>query len=190
MFALGVGAGIGLSLMMGHNTAEITVPENNDVLGAQSGCCSMDTEKGSIDFHCGILPDVLPLCIDQAYLDTIKLCFKVVGGYEPIDGYIDLYQKREYKGRILVTWDNWASGYCWEYWRPIFSLEEGVCKIKLDSNQWPCGADPVIGDPCTIPGKEVCVKWWSLWQGCTDEEQQFTLIQTQKSDVFRAPNSE
>jgi hypothetical protein len=189
VFAFGVGAGLGLSVMMGQQPSEIAIPETYDVLGAQSDCCVMDTEQGTIEYHCGNLPEVLPLCITQADLDSWYVCLKVVGGYEPVCGSIELYQKGAYVATVIIDWWNWDSGPCWEYWRADFSLPDGVDMIKLDSNQWPAGATPCVDNP-TIPGKEVRLITNTLWKGCDQREQMFTLIQTHKSDVFRVPNSE
>jgi len=189
VFAFGVGAGLGLSMMMGQQPSEIAIPETYDVLGAQSDCCIMDTEQGTIDLHCYRLPDVLPLCITQAWLDQWYVCLAVTGGYEPVDGMISLCQKGEAAGQIEIIWDNWDSFPCGEYWRARFVLPDGVGCIELDSNQWPAGANPLVPAD-TIPGKEVILNWCTLWKGCDQREQMFTLIQTHKSDVFRVPSSE
>ena len=190
MFAFGVGAGLGLSIMMGQEPLEIVVPESYDVLGAQSGTEVMNTEQGTIEVHCSNLPAVLPLCITQDVLDSWFVCVAVTGGYEPLGGIITLSQKGIEVADICVSWWNWDSFGCdGEYWRADFTLVGEEECILLDSNQWPAGAVPLEDNP-TIPGKEVTIDWCSLWKGCEDRNQMFTLIQTQKSDVFRVPSSE
>ena len=155
---------------------------------AQKGCCCMDTEQGEIIIDGYNLPDVLPLCITQELLNTYYLTVYVTGGYEPIDGSITLYQKCEEVGVIDVIWTNADPEVtsCLEVWTANFVLTDGP--IILDSNQWPAGADPLVDNP-TIPGKCVCVVWDSLWQGCTDEEQQFELIQIHQHVSNIVPNS-
>ena len=176
--------------MMGQEPLEIVVPESYDVLGAQSGTEVMNTEQGTIEVHCSNLPAVLPLCITQADLDNWYVCVAVTGGYEPICGSITLSQKGIEVADICVSWWNWDSFGCdGEYWRADFTLVGEEECILLDSNQWPAGAVPLEDNP-TIPGKEVTIDWCSLWKGCEDRNQMFTLILTHKSDVFRVPSSE
>ncbi|MFX1497779.1 MAG: hypothetical protein ACFFBH_09650 [Promethearchaeota archaeon] len=149
---------------------------NLNVSVAQKGCGCMDTEKGEIKIVDYNLPDVLPLCISQDDLLGYSVTVAVTGGYEPVDGSITLCQKGEYKGTINVVWTNADPDVlnCVEYWTATFTVDD---KIILESNQWPDGAFPLIDNP-TIPGKEVCLYYETLWVGCSEEQQQFKLIQT------------
>jgi len=153
---------------------------------AQKGCCSMDTEKGSIEIYDYYLPDVLPLCITQADLDNYWVTVVVTGGYEPIDGSITLCQKGEWKGDIDIIWTYLGHEPCYaDYWMATFVLPDGVDSIELDSNQWPDGAIPSYPEYDTIPGKKVCLMWETLWQGCIEEKQRFELIQIHYNDCIK-----
>ncbi|MFX1314475.1 MAG: hypothetical protein ACFE9T_01305 [Promethearchaeota archaeon] len=151
---------------------------------AQKGCCCMDTVKGEIKIYDYNLPEVLPLCLTQEFLDNYYLTVAVTGGYDPIGGTITLYQKGEWKGDIDIVWTYLGHEPCYtDYWQANFVLTDGP--IELDSNQWPDGAYPLFPEYCTIPGKEVCVVYESLWQGCIEQKQQFELIQIHQYDCIK-----
>ena len=194
MFAFGVGAGIGLSLMMGQNSPEIVIPENHDVFEAYSiPDIEMDTEKGEItiidDTH---LPKVLPLCITDEWLSQWWVEIKVTGGYDPLDGDIDLSTiKCGDVGSIDIDFKHIRHEPCYaDYYNVTFDLPCGAGPIELESNQWPVDADPIVCGNPTIPGKKVLLEFMTWWQGCGNRDQKFKLILTHKSDVFRVPSSE
>jgi hypothetical protein len=146
------------------------------------GC--FDTKKGSIDvvYEDSSIPcEPLPLCITQGYLDNYWVTVKVTGGYEPLNGsgYLTLCQKFEEVGKIDIVWykDQHVDcvGMCpyADYWTAKFVLHDG--EIELDSNQYPDGASH-CKDYVTIPGKQVCVSYDTLWQGCIEIKQRFELI--------------
>jgi hypothetical protein len=164
-----------------------TLSELDFVWESESGCWGgLDTVKGTIDFAGDFLPDVLPLCIDNAYLAEWYVDVLVVGGYNPWDfgSYIDVWQKCEYKGTINVVWTYLRKGDCCasDYWRATFFVDDMIC---LESNQYPDVEPFRIGIPDgqeTIPGKKVYFSIMTYWTGCVPGEQpsqDFTIIPTQ-----------
>ncbi|MFX1243132.1 MAG: hypothetical protein ACFFA7_17950 [Promethearchaeota archaeon] len=145
---------------------------------AQKGDCVMDTEQGSIEIVEINWPVILPLYIDQDFLDNFWTTVAVTGGYEPISGSIDLYQDEVWKGQIEIMWMYIAHepGYT-DYWTANFVLPKGVDSIELDSNQWPDEAIPLYPEYDNIPGQSVLLDWEGLWQGGHEETQCFELIQ-------------
>lgn len=155
---------------------------------AQDGCVGcFDTEKGEITVIEYNQPQVLPLCITQNDLDNWYVTVKVTGGYDPIGGSITLKQEKNAlkEQTINVVWEYLGHEECYaDYWKAHFVLPEGVNSIELESNQWPDGADPLCPEYATIPDKEVCVSYDTLWEGCHNVCQRFELIQTQKKIVL------
>ena len=151
------------------------------------------TEKGSIDIVGYYLPyDCLPLCIDDDYLSQWYVDILVYGGYHPWDGFIDVWQKRENQGRILIDWEYVGKGDCcaYDYWRAHFYTEARIC---LDSNQYPDVAPWIIDVPDgqnIIPGKEVFFCISTFWTGCVPgNDQDFTIIPTQSYWSFSESSS-
>ncbi len=165
----------------------LTLRELDFVLESESGCWGpLCTEVGSIEFFDDNLPDVLPLCIDNEYLSEWYVDVLVYGGYTPweMGGYIDVWQKGDFQGRICITWTYLMKGECcaYDYWRATFSVREDIC---LESNQYPDVAPWDISYPAdqlTIPGKCVYFDIMTYWTGCVPGEepsQDFTIIQSQ-----------
>jgi hypothetical protein len=157
------------------------------VMESESGCWGgLNTMQGTIDFAGDNLPEVLPLCIDNAYLAEWYVDVLVYGGYNPweMGGYIDVWQKCEYKGTIDITWTWMGKGECcaYDYWRATFSTDDRIC---LESNQYPDVAPWSIDYPAgqnTIPGKCVYFHIMTYWTGCVPGEepsQDFTIIHSQ-----------
>lgn len=162
-----------------------------------------NTEQGSITEidRCIDMSD-LPLCnLHVNITNNWWILYKVVGGYEPING-TDWYFSQ--KGDKIynyfypnmwvgykVIWyyaghsqDNCCTDYRYAdgryngYWLLTF---DDACNNWgcIDSNQYPAGAETDSGC-CTIPGKEVLLNVSTLWSGCDNEDQQFTLISLQE----------
>ncbi len=152
------------------------------VVESESGCWgSLSTQQGTIDIVYSSIPDVLPLCIDNDYLAQWYVDILSFGGYQPWGGYIEVWQKGEFKGKIHITWSWTGKGDCcaYDYYRATFSTDEKIC---LESNQYPDVAPWMIDYPdgqLTIPGK--CVDFYIVtdWTGCVPGDQpsqDFTII--------------
>jgi hypothetical protein len=157
------------------------------VIESESGCWGgLDTVQGSIEFDTYNIPDVLPLCINNKYLQEWYVDVLVYGGYNPweMGGYIDVWQKCEYKGTINIIWTYVGKGDCCsaDYWKATFYTDEMIC---LESNQYPDVAPWNIDYPegqLTIPGKCVYFAIMTYWTGCVPGEepsQDFTIIYSQ-----------
>ena len=176
----------------GFDLAETAQPREFDfVLESESGCWGpLCTEQGAIYIEYSSLPDLLPLCIDNTYLQQWYVDIIVVGGYKPWGGYIDVWQKGDYKGTIDITWTYMgpdAARCCGDYWQATFSTVGPIC---LESTQYPDVTPFDITNPDglqTIPGKCVTFEFYTDWTGCVpgdDPSQDFTIIQTQSFETF------
>ena len=169
-----------------------TLRELDFVMESESGCWGpLSTDVGSIEVVDYNIPDVLPLCLNNEYLRQWYVDVLVYGGYNPWEsgGYIDVWQKGEYKGTIDIMWTYLAKGECcaYDYWRATFYVVEDNC---LESNQYP-DVDPwrinYPADQDTIPGKCVYFDIMTYWTGCVPGEepsQDFTIIQSQSFYTF------
>jgi hypothetical protein len=172
------------------DSAEIAQPQSlreiDFVMESESGCWGpLCTETGYIEVVDYNIPEFLPLCIDSAYLEEWYVDVLVYGGYNPWEsgGYIDVWQKGEYKGTINIMWTYMGKGQCcaYDYWRATFWTDQ----ICLESNQYPDVAPWEINYPAdqrTIPGKCVTFEIMTYWTGCVPGEvpsQDFTIIQSQ-----------
>jgi hypothetical protein len=153
--------------------------ETDFVLGSKSGEWVFDTEKGSIEVLDFYIPEVMPLCLTQEELDMWFVDLMVVGGYELICGYIDVYQKGDYVGTIYLDWNVAHDDIlcCVDYYHVTFHGGP----ICLDSNQYPdvCAPFDLCAPYDTIPGKEVTFDLYSCWTGCDDPDQNFAITPTQ-----------
>jgi hypothetical protein len=162
------------------------------VPGAE-GCYDVchDTEAGRLMVSYDI-PEVFPLCIDEAYIDA-NFGLKVwsFGGYHPEDAGMNLmtlYQpKTGLGGAIAITWHDCGTvigplGCETVLYVASFDLVDGP--IQLDSNHLP---DPVCVSGCDFPfvldcppsdnlNKWVFVSIITSWEGCHDMDQKFKLI--------------
>jgi len=148
------------------------------VLGSESGEMVVDTEQGYIEVLDYYFPAVLPLCLTQAEVDTWYVDLLVVGGYELVCGYIDVYQKGVQVGTIQLDWyTEHGEMCCMDYWYITF-LTNDIC---LDSNQYPEIIAPFefFAPFDEIPGKEVTLDLYTCWTGCSEPDQHFTITPTQ-----------
>ena len=166
--------------------------EPSFVWESESGCWGpLCTEQGWIDFYDDNLPDELPLCLDNEFLREWYVDVLVFGGYNPWEecGYIDVFQKCEYKGTINIVWTWMGKGECcaYDYWRATFYVDDIIC---LESNKYPDVSPWTIDYPAdqeTIPGKCVYFHIMTYWTGCVPGEQpsqDFTIIPTQSYTSF------
>ncbi|MHA1964954.1 MAG: hypothetical protein ACXACG_08510 [Candidatus Thorarchaeota archaeon] len=178
-----------MTILDGFDLVENAQPQTLRELGfvweSESGCWGpLCTEQGYIVLDDYNIPDVLPLCIDTEYLREWYVDVLVFGGYTPWAGYIDVWQKGEYKGTINIVWTHIADGpvCAYDYWRATFWTED---VIVLESNQYPDVAPWEINYPenqRTIPGKCVSFEIMTYWTGCVPGEepsQDFTIILAQ-----------
>lgn len=153
------------------------------VLGSKSGEWVFDTEAGSIEVLDYYFPEIMPLCLTQEELSTWYVNILVIGGYELVCGYINVYQKGELKGTIYVDWYSEHGEMCCMDYYYISFYGGDIC---LDSNQYPEVYAPF--DLCapfdTIPGKEVTFDLYSCWTGCSEPDQNFAITPTQSFLYF------
>jgi hypothetical protein len=169
-----------------------TLREPDFVMESESGCWGpLCTEQGWIEITDENLPDELALCINNEYLREWYVDVLVFGGYNPWEtgGYIDVWQKGEFQGRINIFWTHIGDGPCcaYDYWRATFYVCEDIC---LESNQYPDVYPWDINWPDgqeTIPGKCVMFEIMTYWTGCVPGEepsQDFTIIHSQSCWVL------
>lgn len=160
-------------------TAQLKTERERDfVLGSDSGEWVFDTQAGSITVLDYYIPEVMPLCLTQAELDTWFVDLLVIGGYDLICGSIDVYQKGDLVGTIYLDWySEHGEMCCMEYWYITFYGGD----ICLDSNQYPEVYAPFdLAAPFdTIPGKEVTFDLSTCWCGCCEPDQHFPITPTQ-----------
>lgn len=140
----------------------------------------LDTEQGYIKVIDYNFDYPLPLHLSEEELNDWYVTLEVRGGYDPLDGYIDVYQGKEgYKGRLWMEWNYLGLRPSWyEFWNVTFKPEGN---IFLDSNVYP-EVDKdwfFINKDGEIPGKDVGFDIWTLWTGCGDEDQRFEIILVQ-----------
>jgi len=160
-----------------------TSREREFVLGSDSGEAMFDTEVGSIEVLDWYIPDVMPLCLTTEEVNGWYANLLVTGGYELVCGYIDVWQKGELKGTIMLNWNvEHGEMCCMEYYYITF-YTEGIC---LDSNQYPVIDAPfeLFAPFDEIPEKEVVFKLSTCWTGCSQPDQHFTITPTQSSLAF------
>ncbi len=159
-----------------------TSREPDFVVESESGCWGpFNTERGWIYWDGYYIPSELPLCINNVTMDNWYVKVLSYGGYDPIGGFINVYQKDEFKGIIYIQWADAGKGdfVCCTYnwWEATFYVRENFC---LDSNQYPAG----YYDGQYIPDKEVYFGIDTLWTGCGHESQDFTIIHSHSYQAF------
>ena len=200
LFACGVGAGFGLTVLYGGNNFEgpssEIIPENPIVSIAEgANDYWIDTVPGVMFVNYNI-PEVLPLCLSEEYINAnFDITVVSYGGYHPDDaGVNEMYicqPKTEMGGIVMIDWDE-TSFICQDPEKPcygcevykyeaVFTLPDGP--IQLDSNHLPTiiadGADCewwCDGTPSPNLNKWVCVSVVTSWEGCHEIDQKFTLI--------------
>lgn len=182
------------SNILGNENIEERYLENKDVSVADLAAdYCIDTEAGFMVINYDI-PDVLPLCITEAYLDSnFAITTMTYGGYHP-DGlsFMALNQpKTELGGLVGISWvyvgsflcdnpDMVCYGCMVDVYTADFVLPE---PIQVDSNHLPAvysyGADwdTMIDNPISCHlDKWVHLAIVSNWEGCESADQKFQLI--------------
>jgi len=168
---------------------------NDELVPEQCEKKDIDVEAGWIGVaHCEI-PDILPLCVDQAELDTWYMIFATCGGYEPVGGTAQLIPI-ELPAEDHCDLDCCCCGV--EYYIATFELAEDC--ICLDANHLPTNpeVDESIGDcfdsncwittdPDKTLQKEVDLVMWQDWEGCEQPDQSFKVILAHKSCIENSP---
>jgi hypothetical protein len=142
-----------------------------------------DTEPGTleIDYALSNLPsgnEILPLCIDDAYLSQYFMTVVSVGGYSPVWGAIFVNQLKgegcfegvinaNFVERVLDDCPGTVSYYIY------FTVDE---PFGLDSNHLPVGFDQSV-----ILEKWVDVCFATKWKGCELVTQEFMVILAHKA---------
>ncbi len=192
---------------------ENSVSKNNDVPEAELAFdWCIDTVPGLITVKYEI-PDVLPLCITEDYLDSnLKIIVKTYGGYEPDELGLNILTICQPKtgifGTVEIDWiDKGPIPYDSD---PICPLLGGDCEldvfwadfilpepIQVDSNHLPevlvyGDADWTTlcdGTPSDNLNKWVFMSFVSSWKGCEEYDQKFKLILAHKNYFSKAPTS-
>ncbi|MFX1387117.1 MAG: hypothetical protein ACFE9M_07885 [Promethearchaeota archaeon] len=187
----------------------IPVSDNSNVLVAEiaSEFC-VDTEPGFMVVVYDI-PDTLPLCITEEYLDlNFGITVMSYGGYHPEDGGMNVLgiaqPKTNIFGCVLIEWIYVGSFECMDPAMPCYGCMVDVyvadfvlCEpIQLDSNHLPdvytFGADWATlcdGIPSEPLNKWVHLSFISSWEGCHEYDQKFKLILAHKSYFSEIPTS-
>jgi hypothetical protein len=164
-----------------------------DKIGLSSDCADwvFDPADGYIQIVDEVLPPgPIPLCVDDTWLAPYYVTVYVVGGYELIldSWYLSFIQKNELRGYADVYLiEEWKGDCCADvYYKLGFkvSADDPDGKICFDANNYPDVCDPFYYCPdpafCEIPGKEIQVHFNSLWSGCIEKDQQFTISLVQR----------
>ena len=194
---------------------ENSVSKNNDVPEAELAAdWCIDTVPGLMTVKY-VIPDELPLCITEEYLDSnLKIIVKTYGGYHPEDGGINalsIWQPKTGLGGLVgIDWINKGPipydsdpncpqletiGDCEldVFWADFVLLEP----IQVDSNHLPevlvyGDADWTTlcdGTPSDNLDKWVFMSFVSSWEGCEEYDQKFKLILAHKNYFSKAPTS-
>jgi hypothetical protein len=146
---------------------------------SQWGCQpDLVTEPGSIELYEGYVDDPLPMCLTNDSISDWYAKFLAIGGYDPYDGFIDLYQKGMYMGRVYIEWTllDKEEGDCCsvDRWLAEFYVKDKIC---LDSSFFPYVVGHGFGvcEQGLIPGKEVWFEAYTNWTGCPMPDQRFLI---------------
>ena len=192
--------------LIGYNCSEENLFENKGLPIAE--CASdycIDTAKGVMAVTYNI-PDCLPLCISEDYLnDNFAIDVFSYGGYEPDLnnlGCMSIYQpKTQMGGFVGITWTSepWTCNNpdapCYGCDGVIYHAHFNLADpIQIDSNHLPTvftsGADwsfLVDGVPSCDLDKFVNIGLCTGWEGCPREDQKFQLILAQNVIFWRPP---
>jgi len=173
---------------------ELSFLKNEEVLVAElTADYCIDTDPGFMVVVYDI-PDVLPLCITEDYLDSnFGITVMTYGGYAPDGiGYLAISQpKTGLGGLVAISWVYVGSFLCDEPDMVCYECYVDVYvadfilpdPIQIDSNHLPAvhsyGTDweTMIDDvPSPDLGKWVNLAILSSWEGCDDTDQKFQLI--------------
>ncbi|MFW9911495.1 MAG: hypothetical protein ACFFEU_03435 [Candidatus Thorarchaeota archaeon] len=149
-------------------------------LWSESASLELEPEQGYIEIEEQYLPDVIPLCITQEDLDKWGVYVHVYGGYELKGAWLKLYQKDYDWRHVCVDFLKVDGACCSDYYYKInFTLPGGVDHLCFDANNFPDDSNwwPFeVGIPDgNALDKEIKIKFCSLWSGCIEPTQEFTI---------------
>jgi hypothetical protein len=186
-----------------------SVSKNNDVSVAECAAdFCIDTEPGImvVDYT---IPDTLPLCITEDYIDSnFDITVLSYGGYHPEEGglnYMNLMQpKTGLGGCVGIDWvylgsflcDN-PDFVCYGCYVDLYAADFILADpIQIDSNHLPVvftqGADwdtLCDGLPSDYLNKWVHLCLSTSWEGCHENDQKFKLILAHKNYFSEIPSS-
>ncbi|MFX1451882.1 MAG: hypothetical protein ACFFCM_13635 [Promethearchaeota archaeon] len=188
---------------------KFSVSKNNDVSVAECAAdFCIDTEPGVMVVSYTI-PDVLPLCITEEYIDSnFDITVASYGGYHPDEqgmNYMNIMQpKTGLGGCVGIEWvylgsflcDN-PDMICYGCYVDVYAADFVLADpIQIDSNHLPVvftqGADwDTICDglPSDNLNKWVFVCLSTAWEGCHENDQKFKLILAHKNYFPEIPSS-
>jgi hypothetical protein len=195
--------------LIGYNCSEENLFNNKGLPIAE--CASdycIDTQAGIMVVEYNI-PDCLPLCITQDYLNNnFGITVYSYGGYHPDPdafGGMCIYQpKTGLGGFVGITWSEPTIVACDNPDLPCYGCDVYVYNavftlndpIQIDSNHLPTvytsGADWTTlcdGVPSGNLNKFVNLALCTGWEGCDKQDQKFQLILAQICYFWRPPTS-
>ena len=188
---------------------ELSVSKNSDVLVAEIAAdFCIDTDPGGM-IVTYLIPDTLPLCITEDYLDSnFAITVWSYGGYHPEDGGMNamsiMQQKTGLGGCVEILWEYSHSFVCDVPAAPCYGCLIDVYvadfvlqdPIQIDSNHLPNvimqGADWTTlcdGVPSDNLNKWVHLALITSWEGCQEYDQKFKLILAHKNYFLETPSS-
>ena len=191
---------------MGFNRSEGNLFESKGLPVAECAAdYCIDTEPGFMVVQYTI-PDVLPLCITEDYLDSnFDITVLSYGGYHPDGmGAMAIFQPKTglggyagiewcYIGSFLCDNPDLACYGCYvDAYTANFVLPD---PIQIDSNHLPdvyaYGADwsTLVDGDCGNLDKFVQLALCTSWEGCDKDNQKFQLILAQKCYFLETPTS-
>jgi hypothetical protein len=130
-------------------------------------------EQGEIILRGGNLPEELPIKITSEVVADWYQIVAVKGGYEPLGGHGIFKNNKdpaeEIAGFKIIPILIEELDCCWVIYNITFEIAEDWC---FESSYYPDVAD----QEGIIPGKLIDICWWTLWQGCDDLNQRFTVL--------------
>ncbi|MFW9886394.1 MAG: hypothetical protein ACFFEX_18565 [Candidatus Thorarchaeota archaeon] len=156
-----------------------TLAQYNIGLRSEWAGWTLETEPGYIEIYDASLPDVIPLCITQDWLNQFYVIVHAYGGYDFDWGTLKLEQEKTGKCYILdvVIIDQWTGDCCVDYYYR-FELKLRQDPICFDANNFPTitGDFTEYHDPAYEDlNKEVTACFMSQWSGCILDEQEFLI---------------
>ncbi len=188
---------------------KFSVSKNNDVSVAECAAdFCVDTEPGVMIVNYDI-PDVLPLCITEEYIDSnFDITVASYGGYHPDDEGMStmtiMQPKTGLGGCVGIEWvylgsflcDN-PEMICYGCYVNVYAADFVLADpIQIDSNHLPVvfsqGADwdtLCDGLPSDYLNKWVHLCLSTAWEGCHENDQKFKLILAHKNYFSEIPSS-
>jgi hypothetical protein len=165
--------------MVSESNHDILALDAYDIgLWSESACWELEPEPGYIEVIDWYFPEVLPLCIFEEDMTDWYFYVHVYGGYTIEETCLWLYQKNYDWQEVIVDVELRPGVCCTDYYYMItFSLPDDVEKLCFDANNFPEVCDPFDiwwADDADLE-KEIYAYFCSLWSGCEEPTQEFTI---------------